>query len=91
MRGWVILAGILVLIVILPIIALTGYFGELARLIGQVVLSIVLAIVLVGTGLFGYICMKAQARKWGTGLFVIAVLCLLAIFWVWTSKVLLFI
>ena len=85
------MAGILIVIIILPIIALTGYFGELPRLIGQVVLSIVLAIALVGTGLLGYICMRAQARKWGAGLFVIAVLCLLAIFWVWTSKVLPFI
>lgn len=89
MRGWLILAGIVVLAIILPLIALGGYFGDLARLIGQIVLSIVLILAIVGTGLFGYICVRAQARKWGAGLFGIAVLCVLAIFWVWTGHPLL--
>jgi len=89
MRGWIILGTIITLIVILPIIALGGYFGDVGRPIGQIVLSIVLAGLLVATGIFGYICIRAQAGKWGAGLLVVSVLCLLAIFWVWTGKVLL--
>lgn len=91
LRGWLILAGAILLIIVLPIIALTDYFGSLARLIGQIVFSIVLILALIGSGLFGYICFKAQAKKWGAGLFVAAVLCILAIFWIWTGRLLLFI
>ncbi|HID60695.1 MAG TPA: hypothetical protein EYP46_02410 [Hadesarchaea archaeon] len=85
MRGWLILTGGAVLVVILPLIALTGYFGDLAKLIGQVVLSIVFIIAIIGTGLFGYICIRAQARKWGAGLFIVAILCVLAIYYVWAG------
>jgi len=91
MRGWIILGLIVVLAVVLPAVALTGIFGDLARLIGQIVLSIVMIGILVATGAFGYICIRAQASKWGTGLLIISVLCLLAIFWIWTGKVLLLI
>lgn len=85
MRGWLILAGAVLLIIVLPIIALTDYFGSLAKLIGQIVLSIVLILALIGSGLFGYICIKAQARKWGAGLFVIAALCVVVIYWLWAG------
>ncbi len=71
------------LAIILPLVALGGYFVDIARLIGQIVLSIVLILAIVGTGLFGYICIRAQARKWGAGLFVVAALCVLAIYYVW--------
>ena len=91
MRGWLILAGIVVLAIILPFVALGGYFGDMAKLIGQIVLSIVFILAIIGTGLFGYICIKAQARKWGAGLFVAAVLFVLAIFWIWTGHPLLII
>ncbi len=89
MRGWAILAGIAVLVVILPVIALTGRFGDLAKLIGQIILTIVAILAMAGFGLFGYICIRAQARKWGVGLVVVAILCLLLIFWLWTGKLLL--
>lgn len=89
MRGWLILAGIAVLVIILPIISLGGYFGDLAKLVGQIVLTIVLILACIGTGLFGYICIKAQARKWGAGLVVVAVLCILVVFWLWTGRLLL--
>lgn len=85
MRGWLILAGLAVLAVILPAIALGGYFGSLVRLIGQIVLTLVLILVIAGSGLFGYICMRAQARKWGGGLILIAVLCVIAIYVVWAG------
>lgn len=89
MRGWAILAGIAVLVVILPVIALTGYFGPLAQTIGKVILTIVAILAMAGFGLFGYICIRAQARKWGAGLVVVAILCILLIFWLWTGKFLL--
>lgn len=79
----------IILIIVFPIIALTDYFGSLAKLIGQIVLTIVLILAIAGTSLFGYICIKAQARKWGAGLFAMAVLCILAIFWLWTGQALL--
>ena len=88
MRSWLILAGVIILIIVLPIIALTGYFGSLARLIGQIVLTIVLILAIAGTGLFGYICIKAQARRWGGGLFAVAALCIVAIYWLWAGHLL---
>lgn len=68
---------------VLPIIALT--YSGWVRLVGQIVLSIVLILALIGSGLFGYICIKAQARKWGAGLFVIAALCVVVIYWLWAG------
>ena len=68
----------------LPIYAITSTTG-LVRTIGQVVLTLVLLVVLGATGLFGYICIKAQAKKWGAGLMAIAVLSALAIYWVWAE------
>lgn len=94
MRGWLILAGAIILAIVLPFFARFGWFGpwgSIGFVIGQIVLSIVLVLAIVGTGLFGYICIRAQARKWGAGLIVAAVLCLLVIFWVWTDKLLLFV
>jgi len=72
------------LLVALPIYAITSTTG-LVRTIGQVVLTLVLLLVLGATGLFGYICIKAQAKKWGAGLMTIAVLSALAIYWVWVG------
>ncbi|MEM2874608.1 MAG: hypothetical protein QW567_01070 [Candidatus Hadarchaeales archaeon] len=89
MRGWILLGLIVVLLVVLPVISLTGVFGDLVRLVGQIVLTLVLIGLIAATGAFGYICIRAQAAKWGTGLLVISILFLLAIFWVWTGKVLL--
>lgn len=85
LRGWLMLSGAIILIIVLPLIAFTDYFGSLGKTIGQIVISIVLILGLIGTGLFGYICFKAQAKKWGAGLFVIAVLCIIAIYWVWAG------
>ncbi len=75
------LIGAIIFLVVLPIVALTEVFGSIARLIGKVVLGILAVLAMIGSGLFGYICFKAQARKWGAGLFVIAVLCVIAIYW----------
>lgn len=85
MRGWLILSGIAVLLILLPLIAMGGYFGDLAKVIGQVVLTIVLVLGVVATGLFGYICIRAQARKWGAGLILLAVLFVILIYWVWAG------
>jgi len=83
LRIWLILAGAIILVTVLPIIALTQ--GGWVQLAGQIVLSIVFILALIGCGLFGYICFKAQAKKWGAGLFVIVVLCIIAIYWLWAG------
>jgi len=77
------LAGVVVLTIVLPVIALTNSFGSLGRLIGQIVLSIVLILAIIGSGFFGYIFFKAQAKKWGAGLFVAVILCIIITYWVW--------
>lgn len=74
-----------VLVIVLPVIALTNYFGSWGRLIGQIVLSIVLILAMVGSGLFGYIFFKAQAKKWGAGLFVAVILCIIITYWLWAG------
>jgi hypothetical protein len=79
------LSGVTVLLIVLPLIAMGGYFGDMARLIGQVVLTIVLILGILATGLFGYICIRAQARKWGAGLLLAAVLLAIAIYWTWAG------
>ena len=88
MRATYLLVAVIVLVIILP---LTGVlFGSgLIKLAAQVVLTIVLILAIGATGIFGYICLKAQARKWGVGLIIIAIACLLIIFWMWTGKPLL--
>lgn len=73
------------MLVVLPLIAMAGYFGDLARLIGQVVITIMLVLGIIATGLFGYICIRAQARKWGAGLILVAVLLAIAIYWTWAG------
>jgi len=45
------------------------------KLIVKVVLGIILLLIIAGSGLFGYICFKAQARKWGAGCFAVLALC----------------
>ena len=44
-------------------------------LIIKIVLGIILLLIIAGSGLFGYICFKAQARKWGAGCFAVLALC----------------
>ena len=72
------------LLVALPVWAINQ--SGLVKLIGQIVLTIVLLVVIGATGLFGYICIKAQAKKWGGGLLIIAILAVLAVYWVWTGR-----
>jgi hypothetical protein len=79
------LAGALILIIVLPVIALTDAFGYWPMIIGKIVLSIMLILALIGSGLFGYICIKAQARKWGAGLFMAVALCIVVIYWLWAG------
>ncbi len=82
MRITYLLGTVIILVIILPLIGLL--FGSgLVRTVAQIVLTIVLILVIGATGLFGYICIKAQARKWGVGLVIIAVLCLLIVIWIW--------
>lgn len=73
--------------IVLPLIGLVFGTG-LIRVAAQVILTVVLILAIAAAGAFGYICIKAQAKKWGTGLIVIAILCLLMIFVIWTGKIL---
>jgi len=50
------------------------------KLIVKVVLGIILLLIIAGSGLFGYICFKAQARKWGAGCFAVLALCVVAFY-----------
>lgn len=81
MKGWLMLIGAAVLLIVLPIVALIEFFGPVWKLVARFILGALLIVALIGSGLFGYICFKAQARKWGAGLFVIVLLCVIAIYW----------
>lgn len=86
MKGWILLGILLAVLVALPTFALTQ--EGLVRIAGQVVWSIYLLLLAGGAGLFGYICIKAQALRWGTGLMAIGVLCLLATYYLWAGRIL---
>ncbi|MGC8816288.1 MAG: hypothetical protein ACP5PX_00495 [Candidatus Hadarchaeum sp.] len=88
MRTTYLLGIIIFLVVVLPLVGLIFGVGWI-RLAAQIILTIVLVVVIGATGVFGYICIKAQARKWGAGLILVAIICLLLIFWLWTGKPLL--
>ena len=90
MRLSVLLAIALVLLVLLPVVGMAFFpAGSLVRVAAQLVLSLVLLAVFGGTGIFGYICIRAQAVKWGAGLIVVAIVSLLLTFWMWTGRPLL--
>ena len=88
MRLSILFGAVVVLAVILPLIGLAFGTG-LIRMAAQIVLTLVLLVVIGATGVFGYICIRAQAKKWGAGLILVAIVCLLVIFWIWTGKPLL--
>jgi hypothetical protein len=83
LRGWILLGAAIACLIVFPLWALTQ--TGLVNLVGKIILTLVLLLVLGGTGLFGYICLKAQARKWGAGLIVVAVLSALAIYVLWAG------
>jgi hypothetical protein len=78
------IAIIAVVVVVLPLTALMTQ-NQTAILIGKIILTIDLIVAIVGTGVFGYICIRAQARKWGAGLVLIAVLAAIAIYVLWAG------
>jgi hypothetical protein len=45
------------------------------KLIVKIVLGLILLVIIAGSGLFGYICFKAQARKWGAACFSVVAVC----------------
>ncbi len=49
-------------------------------LVGKILLGIFLVLVAAGAGFFGYVCVRAEARKWAAGMFFITLLCLLALY-----------
>ena len=88
MRLSILFGAVVVLAVILPLIGLVFGTG-LIRMAAQTILTLVLLVVIGATGVFGYICIRAQAKKWGAGLILVAIVSLLVIFWIWTGKPLL--
>ena len=46
----------------------------------KVVLGLILILVMIGSALFGYICMKARARSWGAGCFVVTILTIIGLY-----------
>jgi len=87
MRVSYLIGTVILLVIVLPLIGLVLGTGSI-RTIAQIILTIVLALAIGATGVFGYICIKAQARKWGVGLILVAIICLLLIFVIWTGKIL---
>jgi len=83
MREWLLFGGLAVLITVASLFAMTQV--GLVRGVGQVVLTIELGVLLVGAGISGYICFRAQAKKWGAGLILVAALCALLIYFVWAG------
>lgn len=47
----------------------------------KIVFGILLILIIAGTGLFGYIAWKAEARKWGAGCFGGAVISAILFYW----------
>jgi hypothetical protein len=70
------------LLIVFPLYAVLA-LEDLPQLIGKIVLTGVLILVVGATGIFGYICIKAQARKWGAGLILLALLSIMAIYQLW--------
>lgn len=83
MREWLLFGGLAALITVASLFAMTQ--GDLTRTAGQVVLTLELGVLLVGAALFGYICLRAQAKKWGACLVLVALLCALVIYTVWAG------
>ncbi|MBS3815144.1 MAG: hypothetical protein KGY45_01125 [Hadesarchaea archaeon] len=54
---------------------------EIGISILKIIAGIILAIIIGGSGLFGYIAWKAEARKWGGGMFAILVVCVILLYW----------
>jgi len=48
--------------------------------VGKILLGIILVLIAAGSGFFGYICVRAEAKKWAVGMFLITFLCLLALY-----------
>ena len=49
---------------------------DLLKLIVKILLGLILLVIIAGSGLFGYICLKAQARKWGAACFGLVAVCI---------------
>jgi hypothetical protein len=47
----------------------------------KIVFGILLILIIAGTGLFGYIAWKAEAKKWGAGCFGAAVISIILFYW----------
>ncbi|MFB6215964.1 MAG: hypothetical protein ABEJ72_03215 [Candidatus Aenigmatarchaeota archaeon] len=47
----------------------------------RAVIGIVLSLVIAGAGLFGYIALKAGARKWGSGMIILTAFSVLFFYW----------
>lgn len=50
-------------------------------LVLKIILGVILAIVIGGAGLFGYIAWKARAQKWSGGMFGIVAVCIFLFYW----------
>jgi hypothetical protein len=84
LRVWAIVGTILLFLIALPALAVVLASGWV-RLAGQVILSIVLSVILVAFVFFAYVCMRAQARKWGTALVLAAIVILFLIYATWAG------
>lgn len=81
---WAIAGALLALLIILPSLAILLASGWV-KLAGQIVLSIVFGLITAASLLFAYICIRAQARKWGAGLLLAAAVFAFLIYIIWAG------
>ena len=82
MKVWMIAGTLLALLIILPALAIFFASGWV-KLAGQIVLSIIFGLIAAVFLLFSYICIRAQAKKWGMSLLLAAIVLAFLIYAIW--------
>jgi len=84
LRAWAVAGTILLCLIVLPALAVTLASGWV-RLAGQIILSVILAVIFAILAFFSYVCVRAQARKWGAALIIASVIVLFLIYTIWAG------
>lgn len=84
MKVWAAVGALFALLIILPALAIE-FAGGWIKLAGQIVLSLVFALIAAACLLFSYICVRAKAGKWGAGLLVLAIIFIFGVYAIWAG------